>query len=461
MTRLRSLVSVAVLVLGDLLAVAISYVLGYLTRNLVFTGMLHVVPLALPFEAIGDKFYVLAAYPFVFAYEGLYTKRLLGWEETRRYLRGVFVATALVMILLFLWRYWIVSRLAVVLAMVYCIILAPVMRAAVKRLLVLSGLATKPLVLLGGGSAAERFCQELIRHRALGYVIAQRVVREQPGQSVAKMLEQVKTDNVSLVVVSDAFTPEELRELFVMAEQRFAELMVVPNEALLQTATGDVEQIGNVLVMKYHYNLLRPLNRYLKRLFEIGLATVLVVLLAPLLGVLSLLVAISSPGPVFFRQRRIGRFGREFDCLKFRTMYVDAEVRLSELLESDPVVRSEYETYARITNDPRVTRVGRFLRRSSLDELPQLINVLRGEMAVVGPRPYLPAEVPKIGKYYDTITRVRPGITGLWQVSGRSELPFRERCILDDYYIRNWSLWMDFSILLRTVRAVLTGRGAY
>jgi undecaprenyl-phosphate galactose phosphotransferase len=237
--------------------------------------------------------------------------------------------------------------------------------------------------------------------------------------------------------------------------------MVIPNEALLQTSTGDVEQVGSVLVMKYRYNLLRPLNRYVKRLFELGLALLLVVALLPLLLLLSLLVALASPGPIFFRQRRIGRFGREFDCIKFRTMYADAEKRLAGLLASDPGVRDEYELYARITNDPRVTGIGRFLRRTSLDELPQFINVLRGEMAVVGPRPYLPAETAKVGEHLETIVRVRPGLTGLWQVSGRAELPFRERCVLDDYYIRNWSLWMDFSILLRTARALLTGRGAY
>jgi lipopolysaccharide/colanic/teichoic acid biosynthesis glycosyltransferase len=142
-------------------------------------------------------------------------------------------------------------------------------------------------------------------------------------------------------------------------------------------------------------------------------------------------------------------------------MYVDAEKRLPELLDGDAAARDEYERYARITRDPRVTPIGRFLRRFSLDELPQLWNVLRGDMALVGPRPYLPDEAGKVGAYLDTIVRVRPGMTGLWQVSGRAELPFRERNVLDEYYIRNWSLWMDLSIVVRTLRAVTGGRGAY
>ncbi|MEO0079589.1 MAG: sugar transferase, partial [candidate division WOR-3 bacterium] len=139
----------------------------------------------------------------------------------------------------------------------------------------------------------------------------------------------------------------------------------------------------------------------------------------------------------------------------------DAEERLRELLRADPKIRAEWEEFARITNDPRVTPIGRLLRRLSLDELPQLWNVLRGEMALVGPRPYLPRESNQIGEYFETIVRVRPGITGLWQVSGRAMLPFKERLVLDEYYIRNWSLWMDFSILLRTLGAVLSGKGAY
>jgi Undecaprenyl-phosphate galactose phosphotransferase WbaP len=195
--------------------------------------------------------------------------------------------------------------------------------------------------------------------------------------------------------------------------------------------------------------------------FESAGTLPLLVLLSPLFLVVALLVRLSSRGPVLFRQRRIGRGRRLFDCLKFRTMYQDSEQRLTDMLAGDEQVRVEWLKYARITNDPRVTPIGRLLRRSSLDELPQLWNVLRGEMAWVGPRPYLPVESDRIGDSLDTIVRVRPGMTGLWQVSGRTSLPFTERLTLDEYYIRNWSLWMDFSILLRTLRAVVSGRGAY
>jgi undecaprenyl-phosphate galactose phosphotransferase len=252
-----------------------------------------------------------------------------------------------------------------------------------------------------------------------------------------------------------------MHSVFKSAERRFADLLVIPTAALLQSTEAEVEQVGSMLVMKYRYNLLRPANTFTKTVFELAGTLFLLVLFVPLFLVLALLVKVSSKGPVLFRQKRIGRDRRLFDCVKFRTMYQDAEQRLNDILASDEALRAEWLKYARISNDPRVTPMGRLLRRSSLDELPQLWNVLRGEMALVGPRPYLPVEADRIGESLDTIVRVRPGMTGLWQVSGRTSLPFKERLTLDEYYIRNWSLWMDFSIGLRTLRAVLGARGAY
>lgn len=457
MSRFRRLVSFAMLLIGDLLAVALGYTAAYLVRNLLFGGILHFVPESLPFEALGDKFYVLAVYPLVFAYEGLYTKRLMVWEETRRYLRGVTIATAVVMILLFLWRFWIVSRLAVLLAWVACIFLAPLVRMLVRKVLVATGIGCRPVVILGGGPAAEQLAREVVRHRGIGYEVVQRI---EGGDATVERLAELPA-SVVLVVVSDSFSPGQLQSIFGLAERRFSEVLVVPGEVLLRSSAADIEQLGNVLVVKYRYNLLRPSSRYAKRVVELCLTSLFVFALLPVLAALALLVRISSPGPVLFRQRRIGRQGHVFQCLKFRTMYADAEDRLHSLLAADAAVRHEYEHYARISNDPRVTRAGRLLRRTSLDELPQLWNVMRGEMALVGPRPYLPSEAGKVGDLLDTIVRVRPGMTGLWQVSGRSDLLFRERTLLDDYYIRNWSLWMDASILLRTPRALLTARGAY
>jgi undecaprenyl-phosphate galactose phosphotransferase len=458
---LQRFVATVVLVLGDSAAVFASYALGYVVRNWFQTGIPHLFAPGLHVNMLAEKAFVLAVYPFVFAYEGLYTKRLVAWEETRRYVRGVVIATAAVMILLFLWRIWIVSRVAVLLALVFSMVLTPVVRAILKRLLAAAGLGRQQLVVLGSGIPAEQFSKELVRHRALGYVIGRQVPHSPGTGKVEEALAQASVPDSVLAVVSDSFTPDEMHSLLRLAERRFADLLVIPTAALLQSTAAEVEQVGSVLVMKYRYSLLRPLNTYTKLVVELAVTVLLLVVLTPLLIALAVLVKASSRGPVLFRQKRIGRDRRLFHCLKFRTMYQDAEQRLSEMLASDETLRSEWLKYARISNDPRVTGPGRFLRRFSLDELPQLWNVLRGEMALVGPRPYLPVESDRIGESLDTIVRVRPGMTGLWQVSGRTSLTFKERLTLDEYYIRNWSLWMDFSIVLRTLRAVVSARGAY
>ncbi len=163
---------------------------------------------------------------------------------------------------------------------------------------------------------------------------------------------------------------------------------------------------------------------------------------------------------MFFYQERLGEGFKRFNIIKFRTMTLDAKQRLSELLQKDSGARAEYQKYHKLTNDPRLTRLGKWLRRFSLDELPQLLNVLKGDMSVMGPRAYLPSELNEMGNYAPTILRIKPGLTGWWQVMGRHNTTFEQRLRLDEYYISNWSLWMDFYILLKTVWVVQSGKGA-
>lgn len=452
-----------VLMAGDVLAVALSFVAAYAVRNFVLAGFFNLLRQPMPFTHIAERAYLVAVYVLVFAYEGLYSRRFGRWEETRRCLRGLLVATAAVMVYLFAVRYHVLSRLLVLIALAVALFLVPAVRLLVRQLLAVLGLVRRELVLVGSSETAGVFQREIERQRWLGYRVAGHVPTAGGPVSADVVLEQAErlSPEATLVVLSDAFSEEQLRDMFRYAERRFAEVLVVPDAALLQSQAVETEQVGSVLMMRYRYNLLRPLSMTVKRALDLALGAALLVVLGPLLAVLALAVKLSSPGPVLFRQPRIGRDGRQFVCLKFRTMYRDAEERLRLLLDSNPAVRREWEEFARITDDPRVTRLGRFLRRFSLDELPQLLNVMRGEMALVGPRPYLPRELDQVGRYLSTIVRVRPGMTGLWQVSGRAALPFRERLVLDEYYIRNWSLWTDVAILFRTVWAVLGGRGAY
>jgi undecaprenyl-phosphate galactose phosphotransferase len=211
-----------------------------------------------------------------------------------------------------------------------------------------------------------------------------------------------------------------------------------------------------LVLLRVPNNLLKPWNVLVKRTLDLGLGGVLALFALPVVAIAALAVKLDSPGPAFHTEPRVGRGGRKFPCFKLRTMYLDASERLAAHLVADPQAREEWERYRKLRRyDPRVTRVGRFLRRWSLDELPQLWNVLRGEMSLVGPRPYLPEETELLSG--DGMLDVPPGLTGLWQVSGRNALDFQTRQLLDRWYVSNWTPWLDLFILLRTPPAILRG----
>jgi exopolysaccharide biosynthesis polyprenyl glycosylphosphotransferase len=219
----------------------------------------------------------------------------------------------------------------------------------------------------------------------------------------------------------------------------------------------DVEDLGGVPLVGVREVSISRLALLIKRATDVVGALLGITLGAPLLGIIALAIRLESPGPVIFTQGRVGLGGRLFRMVKFRSMHVGAEAEqeaLANLNEADgPIFK--------IHDDPRLTRVGRFLRRTSLDELPQLVNVLRGEMSLVGPRPPLPSEVERYQEWHRKRLEAPPGMTGLWQVSGRSRLSFDEMVLLDIYYIENWSPWLDFKILVRTIPTALSGEGAY
>lgn len=199
----------------------------------------------------------------------------------------------------------------------------------------------------------------------------------------------------------------------------------------------------------------------LKRAMDLVMALTVLAFLSPIFILVYALIKILDPGPALFSHLRVGRDGRMFTVYKFRTMRVDAQERLEEVLASDPAAAAEWAKYQKLKNDPRVTMIGRFLRRSSLDELPQLLNIVRGEMSVIGPRPVTSGEIHRYGADYPFYTAVRPGVLGLWQVKGRNKLTYPERVAYDIQYVKTWSIWQDFKILFMAVPVVLLGLGAY
>jgi Undecaprenyl-phosphate galactose phosphotransferase WbaP len=261
-------------------------------------------------------------------------------------------------------------------------------------------------------------------------------------------------------VVPDNEWSAECGDFFKNYLQGFYRIILLPNMMGLSSLWVATVDISGFLGLEIKQKLLDPKRKALKRGTDLLLAFCLSPFAFPLLFILAAAVRLDSPGPVFFRQTRLGLGGRSIRIWKFRTMVRDADEQLERYLAERPDLRREWEQGQKIQKDPRVTRVGRFLRKTSLDELPQLWNVLKGDMSLVGPRPIIESEIARYRQTYALYTQVRPGVTGLWQVSGRNTLEYEQRVHLDAYYVRNWSLWLDIFILARTPMEVFRGRGA-
>ncbi|HZH28757.1 MAG TPA: undecaprenyl-phosphate galactose phosphotransferase WbaP [Azospirillaceae bacterium] len=336
-------------------------------------------------------------------------------------------------------------------------------RIALKAVMLRIGVWQMPTVVVGTARTIAEAVAALGSERLLGYQVVQRVDIEGPNGVVPTVDELTPFHAPHFVVIAaDAANLPRVEPLIGELHRRGKPFAIVPPlsgiSVLNMKAQGFFSH--DAVLLTAPNNLASTHARMIKRTFDLVVAGLLVVLLSPVFLLLAYLIR-RDGGPAFYSQKRIGRGGRLINCLKFRSMVPNAEAALQELLDRDPAARAEWDATLKLKNDPRITPVGHFLRRTSLDELPQLFNVLRGEMSLVGPRPMLLEEPPKFGADIVYYYEVDPGITGLWQVSGRNDVDYKRRVQLNSWYVRNWSLWYDITILLKTVRVVLTRDGAY
>ncbi len=368
------------------------------------------------------------------------------------------------------------SRFVFLLSWMLSLGLVPLVRVHVRGHFSKKSWWRVPAVLCGSGKLAQQLDTYLKAHPQCGLsplafyageknaassVKTSLLVLESPEE--LRIFHRQHPDACALVIMGKDASHGTRQALVDQATLLFSSVILVPEEF----GNGEVPfwirplEIGSLLCLKIRQNLLDHRRLALKRCTDFILASVGGIVLLPVFALIALCIVIESPGPVFFRQNRIGRDGKIIRILKFRTMVRDAEAVLRRYLDSDPALRAEWEADQKLRHDPRITRVGAFLRRSSLDELPQLWNVLLGEMSLVGPRPIVNDEIARYGTAFGVYKRVRPGITGLWQVSGRNDLTYAQRVHCDRYYISNWSIWMDILILAKTVPVVFGRKGAY
>ncbi|MCX7655154.1 MAG: undecaprenyl-phosphate galactose phosphotransferase WbaP [Treponemataceae bacterium] len=329
-----------------------------------------------------------------------------------------------------------------------------------------------PAVMYGCGKSGKLVADRLLDNPSVGYIPVlfldddPRTGNEYRGVPIIHDTSLgpylVKTYNIKMAIVAmPGADRHRLADILNESVSAFKYNVLIPDFFGMTNMWMSVRDFDGILGLATSQQLLMPWNRIKKRILDLFLVLVGGILLLPLFLIIALLIKISSPGPVLYKHTRIGRNGKPFKAYKFRTMVVDADKRLADLLEQDPAAKKEWEATFKLKNDPRVTPIGRFLRKTSFDEFPQLINILKNEMSLVGPRPIVDAEIERYGKSFCRVFSVKPGLTGLWQVSGRSDTDYTERVAFDTYYIQSWSIWLDIWILYKTVSVVLRGKGAY
>lgn len=455
---------------GDFLSILVSFVIAVLMR-LAFDGEYdpwiywRVAPTALLF---------IAGYALFGLYPGI------AYGPVRE-IRQVTIATTLVFVLLGTLLFLVkeaptYSRSVFVITWMFALFLVPLTRAGVRGLYGKRDWWGYPIAIFGSGENADRVVRELQRRPGLGlHPVA--VFEHAPETSVAEQAGAspvaVRTDmrhaafyarqlGLKRALISMPDLPEsELMELLETHARGFSRVYVVSGLPGLSSLGIEPRDICDTLALELRRNLLLPSRQVAKRAIDQLFSAILLVVCLPLLALIVLLIRLESKGSAFYSHKRIGHGGKEFKMLKFRTMYTNGDRILEEHLEKHPEHRAEWAANRKLRHDPRVTKLGRILRKTSLDELPQLWNVLRGQMSLVGPRPIVRAEIDKFGHWFGLYCRVVPGLTGLWQVSGRSDTNYQQRVELDTYYIRNWSPWFDIYLLARTFRVVLRGEGAY
>ena len=411
----------------------------------------------------------------ILAYEGAYTRRFTFWDEVRLLWKASLFSTLAILTIVFIGKTGAVSRTVVVLIGLLSLILFPLLRISLKRRLISIGLLKRKVLILGAGETGILALHALRGEPNLGYEVIGFLDdargtggNREEGIKVHGHLDRVErylsnADVHDVVVALPEHDKGKLNSLVTRLQHKAASVLFFPDYAGMAVIGTELRHFfkDQVFALEIKNNLAEPFNYFTKKAFDFVVGAVLFLLLLIPLAVIAALIRIASPGPAIYTQTRAGKNGNTFRCYKFRTMYRDAEARLQGILDADPIARKEWDEFRKLNNDPRITPLGKFLRKTSLDELPQILNVLRGEMSLVGPRPVTEEEIDK--HYKDSAElcfSVLPGITGLWQVSGRSNTTYDYRISLDSWYVRNWNLWLDIVILMKTVYVVLQKEGA-
>ncbi|MCF6691501.1 undecaprenyl-phosphate galactose phosphotransferase WbaP [Raoultella terrigena] len=402
-----------------------------------------------------------------------YFYRKTFWFELKEILRTL-VIFAVIEIAVMAFTTWSFSRFLWVLTWFFVLLLVPLARMITKRILDAFGLWRRDTWIIGSGTNAQEAYKAINSEHNLGLIIVGFISIERES------LQSKDIDGIPVLANdSDWLSSMDKKTQFIVAVEShqsdarntwlrnfmikgYRYISVIPTLRGMPLDSTDMSFIFSheVMIFRVQQNLAKWSSRILKRFFDIIGSLAIIIVLSPALIYISRKVK-KDGGPAIYGHERIGKGGRSFKCLKFRSMVINSKEVLEQVLANDPKARAEWDATFKLKNDPRITKIGHFLRRTSLDELPQLFNVLLGEMSLVGPRPIITAELERYNDEVDYYLLSKPGMTGLWQVSGRSDVDYETRVYLDAWYVKNWSMWNDIAILFKTISVVLKKDGAY
>ncbi len=463
----------------DISAFYCSLLLAFYSRKLL-NEFFPLLPPQVSLSYFMNIWWLPAVFISFIAYERLYIKKLPFWDETKELLKAISASTIAILAIITLGNMaGKISRLTILFLWFSGLFFFPLFRLFGKKTLHALGLWREHVIIIGAGPTGIETAKGINADIHLGYnvigfldddaTIGRDVSVDGTTYKVFGKIRHfrkfVKLLDISTVIIAiPSLSVEKLSELTNEIQKYTKSVLLVPDVKGIALTNTELYHLfmEQLFLLKINNNLKSPLNRSIKRTFDLCLSVALLPFVLPVISLISLLIKLDSRGPVFHIEDRFGKNKSIFKCIKFRTMFLNNDKLLKEHLRAHPNLDAEWQKYKKLKGyDPRVTRVGMLLRKTSLDELPQIFNVLIGEMSLVGSRPYLPREENDMKRHIDTILLTPPGISGLWQVSGRNKLTFDARLRLDAWYVLNWSLWLDIVILLKTFKVVVNKEGAY
>jgi len=394
--------------------------------------------------SLNDFLFVIIIIEILFYHEKIYNYRFDFWQEFFKIEKAIFLSFFITLTILALTKMNIqYSRLFIIIYFINLIILLPLYKYTTKYIFFKFSFYKEPILIIGKKDMVKKIRKEMLSNWYFGYYIDKKMF-----------------DNI--IIVSKGLDIKSIDRIIDKNYKRCKNIFIVPFLSSINFAHSDVLEYSNIRLNSVHFKnqLFIKKNIIIKKISDKLITLSIFPFFIILHFIISILIKIDSNGSIFYKQNRLGKYGKTFKIYKYRTMYEDGDKILKEYLKNNKEEIDYYNKYHKYKNDPRVTKIGKLLRKTSLDELPQIINILKSEMSLVGPRPYMLKELEYIGDFKDIILKVSPGITGLWQVSGRNDLSFNERIELEKWYVKNWSLLLDITIIFKTLKVVLLQKGS-